>query len=710
MQNTKKKIHVGILMGGISLEREVSFNSGRTICDHLDQSMYIIIPLFQAKNRKLYKLPWHFLHRGKISDFENRLEQEGECIQWNYLKNIIDILYSALHGSYGEDGHIQGICELFNIPYTGSSILSSALASDKFFHDTILQRNGIVTPRGYLIKHYQLKEDIKNIVKKEYFPCIVKPNEEGSSIGISIVNDYDSLFDAITKAQTVNEYRKQSAYVQELIQGKEFSCILIQKSGEWLAFEPTEIVHKKEEYVFDYNDKYLPGAGIKFTPARFSIEVRQLIKNKCIEVARALNAKIILRVDGFVKNDETIVILESNIFPGTAPSSFTFVQAAYNNMSHADFINSIIYESLSEENKKMIDELKKDNNTMIEKKINIAVVLGGSSNEKEVSLDSGRNIVYKLRKDKYHVTPLFLNKDHDLYYLSLAQLVKDSTHEIELSLSQDQRILWDELPQLYDFVFLGLHGGVGENGSVQAMLEMLNIPYSGSSVTASAICMNKYITLEILKYNNIGVTNYIFIEKMNISFDYIQQKISSLNMQYPLIIKPHDDGCSVMLSVAHNFNEVVSAIELIFSNSKNACLIEEFIDGMELTIGVLGNDNIIVLPPSYTPKKNHFLSLEEKFLPGEGQNITPAPLAKKYIDYIQSEIKKAYQVLGCSGYVRFDCFFIEKTEKLIILECNSLPAMTPATVLFHQAAELGMKPSDLCDVIIQLGIEKHNKI
>ena len=128
---------------------------------------------------------------------------------------------------------------------------------------------------------------------------------------------------------------------------------------------------------------------------------------------------------------------------------------------------------------------------------------------------------------------------------------------------------------------------------------------------------------------------------------------------------------------------------------------------MELTVGVIGNNIITVLPPSYIPKKSNFLSLEEKFLPGEGCNITPAPLSQENIIYIQKEIERAYKALGCSGYCRFDCFFIESEKKAIIIECNSTPALTPATVLFHQAAEIGMRPADFLDEIIMLGIEKN---
>jgi D-alanine-D-alanine ligase len=103
-----QKLRVGVLMGGKGIEREVSFNSGRTICDHLDTARYQITPLFQTKNNQLYILPWHFLHRGKTNDFEHRLQHEAQHIIWDELKNSVDFIYIAMHGRYAEDGTLQG--------------------------------------------------------------------------------------------------------------------------------------------------------------------------------------------------------------------------------------------------------------------------------------------------------------------------------------------------------------------------------------------------------------------------------------------------------------------------------------------------------------------------------------------------------------------------------------------------------------------------
>src|SRR5205814_10637394 len=121
-----QKLRIGVLMGGKSLEKEVSFNSGRTVCDHIDTTRYTAVPLFQTDSR-IYLLPWHFLHRGRTTDFEHRLVGEAQEITWNDLKNHIDFMYIAQHGRYAEDGCLQGFLEILNIPYLGSDILANAL-------------------------------------------------------------------------------------------------------------------------------------------------------------------------------------------------------------------------------------------------------------------------------------------------------------------------------------------------------------------------------------------------------------------------------------------------------------------------------------------------------------------------------------------------------------------------------------------------------
>lgn len=723
-----QKLRVGVLMGGKSIEKEVSFNSGRTICDHLDTMRYTIVPLFQTTTNELFVLPWHFLHRGKISDFLNRLSSEAEHIKWDDLKNRVDFIYIATHGRYAEDGTLQGFLEVLGIPYLGSKTLGSALGMDKIMQKEFLSINGISVPQGIVVTPTQIadfptyEKDIKEALKtkKIALPYIVKPYKEGSSFGISIVSHDQDFAGALIKACYADERSAQAVIVEEKIEGMEFSCITITdyKTNTLIALPPTEVVADPAVGIFDYEQKYMPGRATEFTPARCSNEIQEKIQQACIKAMHALSMSNLSRIDGFVKSDGTIVIVDPNTLSGMAPASFLFREAAYINISHTQLINHLIETELQSYG--MLDAIlaqeKKDAEIMNIQKIRVGILMGGPSNEREISLESGRNIAYKLSPHKYQAFPLFVNKQMELFPLTPQLLVLNSTAQIEKEIDPATKIAWDDLATLVDFIFIGLHGGPGENGAVQGTLEMLEIPYNGSSVLASALCMDKYKTTQYLHAQGFEVPKGLLVNKQEwlINKTRIIASIMQL-LSLPLIVKPHDDGCSVMVQKIKNETDLITAIELILASDKEHALVEEYIVGMELTIGVVGNDQPRALPPSQAVCASEILSIEEKFLPGAGENQTPAPLSAPALALVQKTMEEVYKAVGAKGYARIDCFYQNadqsptKKERVIILEVNTLPGMTPATCIFHQAAEIGIKPMDFVDLIITLGLEEHSK-
>lgn len=721
-----QKIRVGVLMGGKSIEREVSFNSGRTVCDHLDTTRYIVIPIFQTHTGSLFILPWHFLHRGKISDFIQRLSTEAKSINWDMLKDIIDFMYICTHGQFAEDGTLQGTLELLQIPYLGSKVYASALCMDKAIQKTVMRMHNItiakdITLTPYDINTLSMEDIIKKLEQQQItFPCVVKPHKEGSSLGVFIAHNAKELADKIYKASWINTQKQQTVLIEEKINGLEFSCITITdyKNNQHIALPPTEIVPEQETEIFDYEQKYMPGRAHKFTPARAKDDIIKKIQDTCIAVTKALNIHNISRIDGFVTKDEKIYIIDPNTLSGMSPSSFLFREAAEIGMTHTDLINHLIETELHYYG--MLDQLisqEKNMKQSTEPKIRVAVLFGGRSHEKEISLESGRNIIYKLSPQKYISIPLFVNKNLELYQISPSILVRNSTEEIECLLTKQMHIPWSNLSTLADFVFIALHGGEGEDGTVQGMLEMLNMPYNGSSVLTSALCMNKYTTNQLLHAQGFDTPKGYLIDTkywLNDKKAHLENIMSLL--PFPVIIKPHNDGCSVMVYKAKNELELSNAIDHIQAQGKSQVLIEEFITGMELTVGILGNDNPLVFPPSQAISTHEILSIQEKFLPGAGENQTPAPLDKKAMTLVQETIKKIYISLGCKGYARIDCFYQSashsktKKERVIIIEINTLPGMTPATCIFHQAAEINIKPMELIDRIIKLGIEEHTAL
>ena len=239
---------------------------------------------------------------------------------------------------------------------------------------------------------------------------------------------------------------------------------------------------------------------------------------------------------------------------------------------------------------------------------------------------------------------------------------------------------------------------------------MLEIPYNGSSVLTSSICMNKFKTNNLLRKNGFLTPKSLLVRKSN----WLKNKSKQLEniqkkLKYALITKPHDDGCSVLVDKSKTKEELSKKINDYFLTNKNLIMIEECITGIELTVGVIGNNKPTALPPSQSVAKKDILTIEEKFLPGEGENQTPASLPEKDIKIIKKEMEQIYSFLNCRGYARLDCFYNVKSKQVTLIEVNSLPGLTPATCLFHQGAEIGIKPMELIDKIVEFGFEEHLK-
>lgn len=721
-------------MGGMSVESEVSFNSGRTVCDYIDAARYEVVPLFQRKTGELFVLPWYFLHRGKISDFEHRLESEAERILWDNLPGRVDFVFIAQHGRFAEDGCLQGALEVLGLPYLGAKVLGASLGMDKSVQKEWLSLRGIDVPNGFIVAPHEINTlEEKEVVRRFdasslSYPVIVKPVHEGSSLGVHIVNSYDELVKAVYAAAHVDVQRVQEVIVEEKLIGTEFTVIAIEKyqaiNGDikpvWQPLSITEVVTNNG--IFDYAQKYMPGKANKHTPARLIPELIEEVYKVIIKASDALQFKTVSRIDGFVTVDGRIVIVDVNPISGMGPASFIFDQAAESGLNPSALLSHILetemmrYGFIEVHDQQTNRAAQNANNS----KIRVAVLMGGDSNEREIALESGRNVCYKLSPEKYEAIPVFVDDKMKLHRITERQLIKPSTRAIKESLTRDQYFSWSKLPEVADFVFIGLHGGRGENGSVQGMLETLGVPYNGSGPRASALCMDKHKTNALLAHCGIAVPKNIFLEKAYWTHLDLAEKTEKAQniadiLGLPLIVKPHDDGCSVFVSRPTTTAELVACLDDYFTTEKEQAFIEEYIRGMELTCGVIGNDQPRALPPSRAVSQGEILSMEEKFLPGAGENQTPAPLNPNAMALVKRVMESVYSIMGCKGYVRIDCFYQSAeqsstgSERVVVLEINNLPAMTPATCIFHQAAEIGLRPMEFIDKIINFGFELHAK-
>lgn len=337
----------------------------------------------------------------------------------------------------------------------------------------------------------------------------------------------------------------------------------------------------------------------------------------------------------------------------------------------------------------------------------VGIIMGGLSSEKEVSLESGRNLFNKIDRRKYTPIPIFMDSRSLLWEIPLKLLMRNSTRDIEEDLAAEAiPIPYESLKGRVDVVCNGLHGKYGEDGCVQGLLELLKIPYTGSGVLASAIGMDKYVSRRILAANGIDVPR-----TMPLRSRQWQDNSAGLtndiarDIGFPCVVKPCREGCSTAVKKVVAIDGIAEAAENAFLWD-SMVLVEEFISGTEVTCGILGVENPEALMPSETIATAGILSLEDKFLYGQGENKTPPRLPDEQIEKIRETAVASFRALDLKGYARID-MFVRNDGRITVLEPNTLPGMTPSTVLFHQAAAIGMTPAELIDRIIKYAMDVH---
>ena len=340
------KLRVGIILGGISSEREVSLNSGRNVYDNLDPEYYEGAPLFMDGNGGLWEIPWQLVSQNTTVDITERLASEARRMPYEALKENIDFAFISLHGKYGDDGCIQGLLELLGIPYTGPGVLASALGMDKHIQQKILAAAGIDVPKSMVVyedEWLRAPEQVQERLRENFaLPFFVKPVREGSSVGVGKIQDMADL-DAVIKEALRWD---RAVLIEEFLEGIEFSCIVLERDGEIAPLDLTEIYPQSAFYTYD--DKYMPGRCRKFTPPKnIPRETAEIIKAEATRAFEVLGFRSYGRIDGFYLNDGRIFITDPNSSSGMAPSSFFFEQAASAGMLPSMMITTLIQNALA---------------------------------------------------------------------------------------------------------------------------------------------------------------------------------------------------------------------------------------------------------------------------------------------------------------------------------------------------------------------------
>ncbi len=340
-------------------------------------------------------------------------------------------------------------------------------------------------------------------------------------------------------------------------------------------------------------------------------------------------------------------------------------------------------------------------------RLRVGVVMGGRSSEREISLESGRNVYYNLDRSRFDVLPIYMDSHGRLWEIGLPLVVQNTTQDIEDRLAADaKRLAYEDLPERLDFIYIGLHGKYGEDGCFQGLLELLGVPYVGSGVLASALGMDKGVQRRLLAHAGIDVPRTMEVRDLDWRADAeeIARAVAS-SFGYPCVVKPAREGCSTAVAVVRKPEELAPALEAAFEWDRRA-LVEEYLQGVEVTVAVLGNESPHAFPPTETPPKGDVLTVEEKFLPGYGQNITPARLPPQTLEEVKRIAVRAYQVLGLCAFARMD-MFVTTDGRIVLGEPNTLPGASPSSTIFLGPMEEGISPTELLTRVIELSLEAH---
>ncbi|MDB5223860.1 MAG: D-alanine--D-alanine ligase [Chitinophagaceae bacterium] len=322
-------------------------------------------------------------------------------------------------------------------------------------------------------------------------------------------------------------------------------------------------------------------------------------------------------------------------------------------------------------------------------KQNIAFVTGGFSGEAEISYKSAITIEKNIDKERWSLYKIDITVDGWFYELSSGE-----KREVD---KNDFSITIDEEKIIFDAVLIGIHGTPGEDGKLQGYFDTLRIPYTSCDAATSALTFNKSFTVAVAAFSGISVSRSVLLFKN--SFTSPDESVK--NLRFPVFIKPNNGGSSIGMSKVNSPSEELGkAIEKAFKEDDQV-LVEEFISGRELTIGVFkSKGEIIALPITEIISKKDFFDYEAKYL-GASEEITPAKIDESIAGQIREAAVKIYRVFNCRGIVRIDFIYNEKEGKPYMLEINTVPGQSEASIVPQQVNAMGWSLQDFYTALIE---------
>ncbi|MFH1195958.1 MAG: D-alanine--D-alanine ligase [bacterium] len=330
------------------------------------------------------------------------------------------------------------------------------------------------------------------------------------------------------------------------------------------------------------------------------------------------------------------------------------------------------------------------------KNITVALFLGGTSPERDVSKSSGKSILIALRELGYNVKVI-----DPAYGLNQPEKEEDFFAEKDYTMISNKNYIEVINSTLFDDVdiaMLGLHGRWGEDGTVQSLLELKGIKYTGCGILSSALAMDKSMTKIMFQHFDVATPKWFVVDKHEDNFHHIKERIKKF-FGYPCIIKPNDQGSTVGLTVCRGEVEVESSIKSALQFS-NKALIEEYISGREMTVGILGQH---ALPVLEIKPKHGLYDYECKYTTGMSEYFVPANIPEDVAVHLQHQALLAFNSVGCKNYARVD-FRLTSDYKTFCLEVNTLPGMTSHSLVPKMAKAAGISFNELIDRIIKFDL------
>lgn len=309
---------------------------------------------------------------------------------------------------------------------------------------------------------------------------------------------------------------------------------------------------------------------------------------------------------------------------------------------------------------------------MAQTPLDVAVLMGGTSAEREVSLNTGEQV---------------------------ARALEECGHRIERIDTADLGFIERLRTGVFTVVFICLHGRFGEDGTIQGVLEILGLPYVGSGVLASALAMDKVASKHIFTACGLKTPDSVTLTA-HAPVD-LEAVVAGLGAK--LVVKPVNEGSSVGMSIVHEPSELGPAVTLAFKHDTTV-LVEAFVAGTEVTVGVLGNSELVALPTLEVVPEHEFYDYESKYVPGMSRHIIPAGVSEQARLECQRVCMEAHRALGCRGMSRSDTIVTPEGE-VFLLEVNTIPGMTSTSLLPDSARAAGIEFPDLCARLVALALE-----